>query len=459
MKRLADHGLTAAMAVLAVYFVSVSPLAPAAVIRASLSYVLLDWLLAAAILLAVYAITSLEDIQPLLRAALLSSVPAMWFVPATLLISTRSPWLVLTGLLLVGNSVRVLIRRGFSRRSYLPVARRSNRPRTTTRMFSYSIASPALQSDTTLIMLGALALQLGIWTGLEGFSLIAASFVGGTGTAWTLAAIFRRIWLPSQRVDSITRAAITLVLAVAISMTQVGVNTQSIGTLTLPQITSLTLNQLIHPSAQFHASPKKIVTRLFKPANVQPVAERMVVDGVEGVILRPQPVKASRRIIVATKNHSPFHLAPSKLLFTGEYRLFPVSSSGLKKNWSVQTGTLVDSVYATVTGSPLQTEAYQVLDSPFNLDECRTLSVTLVSHESFPAAASVQLTGDGKALDLGPEIFGLDQLPEETLEFALPESSGEWRVTAIRIIFRCIESECSQSLRIAIKGFNFMPRS
>ena len=108
----------------------------------------------------------------------------------------------------------------------------------------------------------------------------------------------------------------------------------------------------------------------------------------------------------------------------------------------MQTGTPIDLVYATISGRPLQTDAYQPLDPPVDFTRVHTLQLTLVSHEGVPAAAIVQLIGNRKVPDLGPEIFGLDQTPQETLEFIVPGPLTGLQVTGIRVVFRCIAAQC-----------------
>jgi hypothetical protein len=81
----------------------------------------------------------------------------------------------------------------------------------------------------------------------------------------------------------------------------------------------------------------------------------------------------------------------------------------------------------------------------------------LVSLEGVPAAATVQLIGNRKVQDLGPEIFGLDGTPEETVEFEVPTSFRGLRVTGFRVIFTCIPEQCNRNVRVAVQGFSFMP--
>ena len=87
------HALTLAIAILAACLVAPewakirsNPIAYFATIRTSLVYILLSWTIVAVILLGAYFLSSLEETRSLLRASLFASVPAMWFVPAILLV-------------------------------------------------------------------------------------------------------------------------------------------------------------------------------------------------------------------------------------------------------------------------------------------------------------------------------------------------------------------------------------
>jgi hypothetical protein len=100
----------------------------------------------------------------------------------------------------------------------------------------------------------------------------------------------------------------------------------------------------------------------------------------------------------------------------------------------------------------LQTEAFQPLNPPVNFGACRALQVVLVSHESMPAGAKVQLTGE-RQVQLGPEVFGLGASAQETVEFRMPDSHGDLLVSGVHVLFLCVQEDCSQSLRVEVLGF------
>jgi hypothetical protein len=400
------------MAAMAAWFIVTHPAELIASARASLLIVLLNWAIMAGIFLLVYLALSLEDFAPILTAAILSAVPAMWFVPALALLGTRDLLWTATGLLLVSNSVRLLILRALSRRDELSVKRRRRRSRPE-------------KDDSNILIFGAMALQAGIAWVWFGAGLIAAILVATGIATWTLAAISRGVYRPRKKTDSVLRAVLTLILAVAIAGLHKG-------------------QSPVYKVARQPA--RRAVTRVFAPAR------EVFVDGVDGVILRPEVV---RPLSVTLPRVSVRIVTPSRSLigFSGEYRLYPASTRDLKKHWSYEKAAPVNVVYATVSGGPLQTEAYQKLDPPVDFSACRALQVILVSHEQSPAAVTVQLVGDRPTPELGPEIFGLGQSSEETIEFTLPDHMRQVRVNAIRVLFNCIQEDCSRSLRVAVLGF------
>ena len=368
-------------------------------IQVALFSILLAWAVAAGISLSVCAVASVEDIGPLLRAALLSSAPVMWLVPALLLISAPSPVAAGLGFLLVANTLRLFVLRGWPRRGDSPRPHR-RKPK---RILSTIRRTPVWKSETTKFIFGAFALQLGICIALAGYGLAAAALAAAGATLWSLGAISRGVSRP-PRSGSVLSAVLTLILTVAISMTQFRPDPRAGSPPTLPQITNSALRQIIHTSPLIDESPKKVLTRIFTPTKDLPLTPITLVEGVTlwPEIVRPKP---SRRVWLRSLQPAPF--SRQGFHFTGEYHLFPASVKGVSENWSVETGTPVDSVYATVSGRRLQTEAYQALNPAVDITAYRALQITLVSHEDFAAAATVQLIGDRPAPDLGPEIFGL----------------------------------------------------
>jgi hypothetical protein len=139
--------------------------------------------------------------------------------------------------------------------------------------------------------------------------------------------------------------------------------------------------------------------------------------------------------------------------FSGEYRLYPASTRDMEKKWSIDKGTPVDAVYQTTGGGPLETEAWQSLSRPIDFRCCHAVRVTLVSHEASPQGVTLELVGDRAVPELGPEVFGMGSDAEESIEFAVPESSRNVRVAALRLRFPCIERDCTRSVRVAVVRF------
>ena len=407
---------TGVMAAIAAWLVVSYPTEWVASARFSLWMVLLDWTVASAALLLVYLTVSLlEDFAPILRAAVLSAVPAIWFVPALALVRMRDWLWIGLGLVLMANSFRLLLSRGFARRDAPAPRRRGKRSR-------------RRQTDNPFIFIfGAVLFQAGItWTWAYGG--IEAAIVASGGVAiWIVAAILRGVYRPGKQTDSPVRAICSVIIAIALCGLYEA-------------------NSRAHPTSAKSESPKRIVTRLFARA------QERYVSGLDGVILRPAAVRPMALgaglpgLHWTAASRAPFE-------FSGEYRLYPASTRDVEKRWNVDQGTPVDAVFETTAGGALETEADQALSRPIDFRCCHRVRVTLVSHERSPAAVTLELIGDLEVAELGPEVFGLGSEAEEGIEFAVPESSRDLRVTALRLRFRCIERDCARSLRVAVVRF------
>jgi hypothetical protein len=118
----------------------------------------------------------------------------------------------------------------------------------------------------------------------------------------------------------------------------------------------------------------------------------------------------------------------------------------------------MDAIYKTTNGTPMETDAYQDFNPPVDFGPCAKIRMTLISGEVFPASATLILVGAEKAGEMGPEIFGMNSEPEETLEFAVPAGVAGQPVKGIRVVFRHNPMEASHSTQVAIQRFTFLPR-
>jgi hypothetical protein len=196
--------------------------------------------------------------------------------------------------------------------------------------------------------------------------------------------------------------------------------------------------------------------------NISPSVPRIVLSGrelVPGVILMPAAKSPGQPRIRLVSAHLVFPGTQSLTFpFTGEYHLFPMSSGRLPPGSVVYPGTPLDAVSVTLGGSPLETNGYQKLNPPIDFTNCARVRMTIISGESSPAYALIQLIQAAGVLNLGSDIFGLEGGPEETLEFPVPRTEAGLLVNAIRVAFYRDPAHREQSTRVAIERFTLVPR-
>ena len=399
----------------------------------ALGLVLAIWIATAIPTAMVYIATSDAEADVLVRAALRDSAGAMWLVPGVLLVRTGEPLEVGAGVLLIANSARLLA----SRR---PPKIRSKRTRFR-RMSLFGMLDP---SPGRASILASIALQAGIATIAAGWSVSGAILCAAAVAIWVTRAIGARAYRPRTQPSTWkTLAAVlcTLFLAAAIVAIQPSLFEPGPGT----------MDQQQSPVAKSKSS-------------TTPWVKLAGDDLLPGVILRPAVKRgASARV---WPKHSVTTIAglpesePLRVPFTGEYRLFPTTSGGVQPDSAVYRGTPNDAVYASIFGGPVETEAYQPLNPVLDLTRCAKIQVSVVSAETTPTAASMELVlADGTTRRLGSDFFGLTPNSEAMLEFIVPASPSRLVARALRLAFQRDPKHLSYSTKVAVIGFTFVPKT
>jgi hypothetical protein len=413
----------------------------------ALFYALFAWLFAFTITLCVYMATSMADTRQLLLASLGASVSAVWLSPAVLLLSRREPAAMVFGFLLVANTARLLVsRRPPQRRARAPLAKTRSKP---VKLFAHGeVKSVFFSMETFPVLLGAFALQAGVYAILAGYVLMSAVLFAGGAATWTQSSFTKGAYKPREEAnlrDLLLNLVLVLILATALSARQFRADAESGG--------DTAMQQLADSSKVKLQIPRQSVTQVSSPKEQGGALGK---DGIPGLVLRSE-ARSQRKTL---KIHRHYSLSqPLPIPFTGEYHLFRTLSGQLPPNSVVKTGTPLDSVYVTTNGGLMQMEAYQTFDPPIDFASCGWIHLTLFSGEAFPASASLQLIGDSGIEDLGSDIFGFTAQSEEVLEYAVPASSHRQQVNAIRVVFRPNPMQGSQSVRVAILRFTLMPRN
>jgi hypothetical protein len=422
----------------------------------ALFYALSAWVCAFGITFWVYLATSLADSRKLLLTSLSSSAPAVWFSPATLLLSTLTPIGVALGLLLVANTGRSLVsRRPPQRRAAGRVAKRRDTP---LELFRDLQVKPAFSSlETVPVFLGAFALQAGLWAILTGYVLLSAALFAGGAAIWTRSSIAKGVYRPREEANlkyAFLNLVLALILATALPAWQWGTIADTAGDFAISRLipnTRATQRQA-HESKTKLQAPKQSLSRIVSPKEHRGAPSK---DGFPGLVL--QDKAGSQPKIRRVQGHSSLS-QPFTIPFTGEYHLFRTVSGQLPPHSMVKKGTPLDAVYITTNGGLMQMEAYQTFDPPIDLAGCGSIQLALFSGEVFPASASLQLVEGARMEDLGSDIFGLIASTEEALEYTVPASPHRPQVNAIRVVFHPNPTQRSQSMRVAIRRFVLMPR-
>ena len=443
---------------------------PGRSILGALFYLMLAWGGTFGLVLWTYMATSLDPFHDLAIAAARSARHALWFVPAMMLVVLpATPVSVAAGMLLMANAARLVVsnappqKRALSRRAW----------RTQHRLFGESLVRVGgLGKDTSPAIMGAFALQLGSFAILGGYAQWAAMLVAVGVAAWTWSWMVRGAHQPRRR-KHIVHATLSVITAILLAI--------SLGAVRAYEGEPAASNGDSDPTGPFTATRQEVQSLVnpVKPKtggaaaagqNKKPSAVRLAPPpptetdvfgrgGIPGLILQPGKKKA-QALTIPPAYRLRITLSPSKpvsIPFTGEYHLFRESSSNLPEGAELRGGSPMDAIYVTTNGSPMETDAYQEFNPPVDFAPCAKIKMTLTSGETFPASATILLIGAEKAGELGPEIFGMNAEPEETLEFEVPRIP-DLKVKAIRVIFRHNPMEASHSTQVAIQRFTFVPR-
>jgi hypothetical protein len=439
--------------------------------------VLFFWACAFALELGVFVAVSWDDFRDLALASLRASAPAMWLAPAILLLTSSHYAAKAAGLALVAYATWSLLSRKTPQKLQPNEAADWARHH---RFFRESMTAsyPTFRKESLPPILGALALQTGVCGIIGGRPILAAPLIALGAAFWTWWSIVRgaverrEIDRPSHWLLSVL---LILLLTLSFATEQIRMQVAEMqaaapaGDAPDPELADVfqhvwkELEEAPKPDPQ--KPRKKNVTHLTQPN--RSAATREIAGGgggaylAPGVIVRPEAPQPKLEFSMGGTTHAqPAPVAADRKLnmaFSGEYQIFPTSSRRLQHDWAMESGTLLDHLYATAAGGSLETEAYQRLAPPVDFTHCGQIRVTLASDESAPFAVEVHLVTRTGEVDLGTEICGLERGKEETLVFAVPQS-GDLLANAIRIGFHRIPAQGKQSVKVDLRWFTLVPR-
>jgi hypothetical protein len=414
-----------------------------------LLYETLTW--TAAAFLAFWVRWTFSDLSfgDLWKPSFAASAPALWLVPGGLLLAAPAPLPEVCGAALMVTICGVLLSRIAQAWSTGGNWVRARRPLP---VFSY-VASPRpfFTRQRMAVIAGSLAVQFSVCAFALGQSRIAALLAGIGVAHWMavwLAGRDRRQPIAKHGWRLLVSIPIAVLLAVAL-MAATAAGDEDEGSLAM-------LRSFLKPPAKT-AAPALRATRLARTQRSAAI-DPEVKDLIEGVRLTPEK-KNLQPAWIATPHGRWNGLIsrPLTIPFTGEYLLFPASSPDTLIRWVLQPGTPLDTLYQTLHGGALKTEAFQPLDPPVDFTRCGAIRLVLTSGDPAPVAVWLSLLANRDMQEFGPEVFGFDRGGKETLEFTVPRRRGGGNVNGIRVRFEGVTAPATRSIRIAVEQFTLIP--
>jgi len=225
-------------------------------LRPALVYVLAMWIVAEGITLWIYLAFSLAPFPDLLAASLRSSASAMWLVPGALLLASRWQLEVAAGVAAVIGSTLLLASSRVPKGETIAKRRRHAHTESEPLLFRYQPDQPMYFSRQTVpTILGALALQTGIYALGGGYPLLAAASFATVTAIWSAMSVARgamdaRTGVPYAAPGILLTLLLTVTLTAVLVHAEIVQETPSAGALGTdvgepPGITSQVLQRLV----------------------------------------------------------------------------------------------------------------------------------------------------------------------------------------------------------------------
>ena len=441
----------------------------AAVARHALLYAALAWFWAAAITLVLYLVLPRAESGRMVWSTLRTSVVAIWFAPACILLSRVSPVSLIAALALVVAATRLLYSEWLAGRP-IPEPLPAPRPAAAAGMFAWTgVRRPLVTHELAMGVSAALALQFGVVSVWKHQPLFAGFWFVLSAAVITLFAMV------SGAVDhtpppSLPRSAfgILATILLAAGITVGGIHLMRGGRGDGDGGTE------VNGGASAVASAKEVLRQLFgdekKPGEQGALAPKLppqpagiARDGsFPGVILWPEvrPVPRLVAPLPAGASEGIAFLRPYTIPFDGKYMLYrwpflrPPPTSVLERGSPVTMG------FSTTDHWALNMDAVQQFDEPIDLRCCSRVRVEIWNADRFPGTVTLELYADGTSLGLAPVRSTPDLKHDpvvavpETLDFS---TIGAGTCKELKVVFRRARVRMDKSARISIERFVLAP--
>lgn len=451
----------------------------------ALGYAVLAWLWSAAILLGLYFSVPSSHRAGLAASALAASKTAVWFAPATILLSFGSPGAAIAAAALVVNATRVLY---FEWRRHAPVpppapAQSLERypsilhpPEPAGGLFSDALLPAGrFWRELPVAWAVSLALQGGVWAFAMRHPMVGGGLLAMSVALLTVVTLSRGVWWPGPP-PTLPRAAAgvcaTILLAAALTVGGMAVHFRRAGR---PGSGDPFAGPGLTPGARA-AMRALLDAREARDADRQedPNTGVSIADGdFPGVILWPEikPVVTLVAPLLARGGMAAAPANPVGIPFGGEYWMWRrPNTRPPAKSWFQRASPTAIS-FSTTDHGPLQMEARQALDQPIETSCCSAIRVEIRNVDRHPGAVSLELylidrqspNSPFEFLGSAPVRTAPDPFTEtlravpETLTFYMPPAPRVKQFDLIRVVFRRALIRADKSARMAIDRFVLVP--
>ena len=451
--------------------------APASAVRRAVEFTLLAWLWSAGVALSLqYAIRRVERVD-LAGATLRTSLVAVWFAPATLLLYRFSAATVAAALVLVVNATRLL----YTQWRIVHPASGSDAPASGTAvlMGDGSLPPPILTRHLGPALTVAAGLQFGIAAALFRHHFLAGGLLTLSVATLTVFAISAGAWEPS-RPPTLPRAVfgalLTVALAVGLTILAArggGGSSGSDGGGN--EASSRPLGDLLAGSQPAPASP----TSPTGSAGRAPSRPEVTIPGAgdvagsfPGVILWAEIQPVTR--LIAPLPAGPGALAASShpygIPFGGEYWFFRMPFRKPPPRSVLERGTPSKVSFSTTDHWPLNMEAHQKLEQPIDASCCSSIQLVVSNADRYPHTMSLELIlrelpgGRSQSLGRAPVTSVPDLKADpvsavaETLDFAVPPGPSVGFFNEMTVVYHRDYWRGDKSARVSIERFILIPR-
>jgi hypothetical protein len=436
----------------------------ASIIGEALAQTLAACAASAAITLGLYLLIARSTRTDALIAAVRVSSTAVWFAPATLLLSALSPLFLGAALVLIISTTRLLY-----------CEWRAIHPATTDEVLAFERylfeppPSPLRMRDLAPALIASLAIEVGIVAVLIGDPLPGAILFCLAGAMLTMASLAAGAYQPvaSRSLPrSVLGLALTVILAAGLTVGGMAGRIHhgprwpwAAGHRPGPvEAARALLERLLHGDDA--AKPHGYVTTVYAP----PGAGNVEIDdkSFPGAVLFSEP-KPRARLVEPQPGSARTPLAsvevePSVIPFSGEYWMYrPPDTEPPRKSYT-RWGSPLSLSFLTTDHAAMAMQARQKLPHPIDLSCCAEIQVAISNADRYPGTVELELIliKDASSHSLGSLL--VPTRPMALLHFPIPRDSALHQFNEIEVVFHRDRVRIDRSARIAIESFVLTPR-